>query len=76
MASNSKTIFKRFLAMEKIGHTIDVPWHFGRFFNSKELSLLGSDLCMAEEADYGSIQECRQAVEFYVEQLGGKVTWS
>jgi hypothetical protein len=54
---------------------IDVPWYVWRMFgtNSKVISVMGKQASFGE--DYGSVEELRRAVEFYVDQLGGKVKW-
>lgn len=61
----------------KLQKDIEVPWHvwtkFGR--SAKSISVNGSQASFTNEADYGTIEELRLAIEFYVEQLGGKVKW-
>ncbi len=55
---------------------IEVPYHVWRMFGEqcKLISLAGSQASLGE--DYGTTQELRRAIEFYVEQLGGTVKWS
>ena len=54
---------------------IEVPWHVWRLFseNCKRISIGGAQASFGE--DYGSKEELRVAIEWYVEQLGGKVKW-
>lgn len=55
---------------------ISVPWNVWRFFgneNGKVISFGGDTASFGE--DYGNIDELRNAVEWYVKQLGGKVKW-
>lgn len=54
---------------------LDVPWHVWRFIgnNSKQIDLAGDQACLG--GDFGTLQELRTAVEWYVKQLGGQVKW-
>jgi hypothetical protein len=56
---------------------IEVPWHVFRFFdgNTKKIVLAGDQASLSSEGDFGSLQELQKAVQWYVEQLGGKVKW-
>jgi hypothetical protein len=56
---------------------IEVPWHVWTKFGSqnKLITLAGDQASLGAEADFGSLQELRTAVEWYVSQLGGKVKW-
>jgi hypothetical protein len=66
---------KKLIEQIKLQKDIDVPWNTWRFFASscKKINLAGEQASFGE--DYGSVEELRKAVEFYVEQLGGKVSW-
>lgn len=59
----------------KLQKDIEVPFHVWRMFgqNSKVISMAGNQASLGE--DFGSLQELRTAIEWYVEQLGGKVKW-
>lgn len=59
----------------KIYKPVPIPWNVWRFLGSpqKEISVASYQICIGE--DYGSLEECRQAIEWYVDQLGGKVKW-
>ena len=54
---------------------IEVPYNVWRFFSpqSKIITLSADQASFGE--DYGTEQELRTAIEFYVDQLGGKVKW-
>jgi hypothetical protein len=55
---------------------IEVPWSVWRLFgseNCKYISIRGDQASFGE--DYGSKEELRAAIAWYVEQLGGKVEW-
>ena len=59
----------------KLQKDIEVPFHVWRMFgqNSKVISMAGNQASLGE--DFGSLQELITAIEWYVEQLGGKVKW-
>ena len=54
---------------------ITVPWEVHRFTNCNRVSISGDQALIGKEGDYGSIEELRTAIAWYVDQLGGKVTW-
>jgi hypothetical protein len=56
---------------------IEVPWHVWTKFGSqaKHITLAGDQASLGAESDFASLQELRDAVEWYVSQLGGKVKW-
>lgn len=60
----------------KLQKDIEVPYHVWRMFGDqcKFITLAGYQASLGE--DYGTIEELRKAVEWYVEQLGGTVKWS
>lgn len=53
---------------------IDVPWNVWRFIGDKQIDLAGDQARIGGD-DFGTKEELRTAVEFYVTQLGGKVKW-
>lgn len=59
----------------KLQKDIEVPWNVWRFLgdNSKVILIRGDQASFGE--DFGSLEELRKVVEFYVEHLNGKVTW-
>lgn len=66
---------KKLIEQIKLQKDIEVPFHTWRFFGSscKRINLAGEQASFGE--DYGNVEELRKAIEFYVEQLGGKVNW-
>ena len=68
---------KKIVKQLKMQKDIEVPWHvwtkIGRC--AKKISIAGSQASLTNEGDYGSLEELRKVVEFYVDQLGGKVNW-
>jgi len=59
----------------KLQKNIEVPFNVWRFFGTEsKVILIGGDQASFGE-DFGTKEELRKAIEFYVEQLGGKVTW-
>lgn len=59
----------------KLQKDIEVPYHVWRMFgeNSKFIVTAGAQASLGE--DYGSLQELRSAIEWYADQLGGKIKW-
>ena len=54
---------------------IKMPWHVMRFFaeGSRHITFSGDQASFGE--DYGTIDELRAAIKWFVKQFGGKVTW-
>lgn len=54
---------------------IEVPYDVWRFFGRqcKFVSFAGDQASFGE--DYGAKEELRQCLDWYVDQLGGKVKW-
>lgn len=59
----------------KLQKDIEVPYHVWRMFgeNAKHIAIAGNQASLGE--DFGSLQELRNALKWYIEQLGGKVKW-
>jgi hypothetical protein len=59
----------------KLQKDIQVPYNVWRMFGDdcKMISIAGNQASLGE--DYGTIEDLRNALEFYVDQLGGKVKW-
>ena len=59
----------------KLQKDIEVPYHVWSVFGDqcKFITFAGNQASLGE--DYGTVEELRKAVEFYVEQLGGTVKW-
>lgn len=71
------TVFERYRAIQSIGTEVAVPWTHWRLLGNeagKIIHISGSDICLGE--DYGSLDEARAAIAWYVEQLGGAVQWT
>lgn len=66
---------KKLVEQLKLQKDIEVPWNAWRFFddNCKIIHIAGDQASFG--GDYGNVEELRKAVEFYVEQLGGRVNW-
>lgn len=56
---------------------IEVPWHVWTTFGpgSKKIIVMGDQATLAEEADYVDKEKIKAALDWYVEQMGGKVKW-
>lgn len=61
----------------KLQEDIEVPWHVWRMFGhgAKHITIMGKQVSLANEGDFGSVEELRRAIDWYVEQLGGTVKW-
>ncbi len=62
----------------KLQEDIEVPWHVWTKFgqSAKRITVMGRQVALTDEGDFGTIEELREALGFYVEQLGGTVKWS
>lgn len=49
---------------------IEVPWEVYRFFGNKTLSIYGDQAAITDSGDYGTLEELRKAIMWYVEQFG------
>ena len=67
---------KKIIEQVKLQEDIEVPFHAWRFFGdgAKKINIAGNQASFGE--DYGTTEELRKAIEFYVGQLGGTVKWS
>ncbi len=75
--ANADTLISKYTAIQKLGHTVTVPFHVWVVFADKavqDISVLGDSVCLG--GDYVSLTEARKATAWYVEQLGGKVVWN
>lgn len=61
----------------KLQKDIEVPWHVWRLFGhcAKSITLHGDQASLTDQGDFANQEELRKAIEFYVDQLGGKVKW-
>lgn len=55
--------------------SLTVPFNVRRFFPDyvSPVSFAGTEISLG--GDYGSLEEIRQAIAWYVEQLNGEVKW-
>jgi hypothetical protein len=69
---------KQITAIDKMrAHSdIEVPFHVWRFFGEGCKTLIISGTQASPGEDFGSEEELRAALDWYVAQLGGKVTWN
>ena len=69
------TLIKKYKAIQKIGTVIEVPHSVWTKFSEQQrcISIAGTDISLGE--DYCSLDQAREAVAWFVEQLGGKVKW-
>lgn len=61
----------------KLQSNIEVPYNVWRMFGEKKDNgyvLLAGDQASFGQ-DYGTLTELREAIEWYADQLGGKITW-
>lgn len=62
----------------KLQKDIEVPFHvwtcFGR--GAETIFLSGDQARLTDEADYKTLEQLRAAIDWYADQLGGKVKWS
>lgn len=76
-----KTLLDRFKEIQKIGLEVEIPFYnVSRLFfgsSKRKLYIFGNQVELGgEDSDFCSIDEARTAIEWYVEQFGGKVKWS
>lgn len=59
----------------KLQSDIEVPFEVWRFLGgqSKKILVRGDEASLGE--DFGNREQLRKALEFYIDQLGGKVEW-
>lgn len=71
-----QTAFEKYKAIQAIGTEVEVPWDTWRMLSEKGRTIYinGNDISLGE--DFGTLEEARKAIEFYVTQLGGTVKWS
>ena len=75
-----KTVLERYQAIQKIGTEIEIPFYsVSRIIHGageRRVSITGDQIDLGgTDSDFASLAECRAAIEWYVEQLGGKVQW-
>lgn len=71
-------LIKAYKEIQKINNRLEPYPHevwtklIGRTFTPR---VMDNQFCLSPDADYASIDEARTAVEYLVDQLGGKVVW-
>lgn len=76
MEKTSKTILECHKIASRVSE-VEIPYKVWTALHENQLSVFihGTDVCLGS-GDYKSITEAREAIAWYVEQLGGKVKWS
>jgi hypothetical protein len=72
-----ETVFERLRAIEAIGTEVHVPWEYWRLIGTetgKSIHIIGTQISLGE--DIASLADMRACLSWYVEQLGGSVTWT
>jgi hypothetical protein len=68
---------KKLAEQLKLQSDIPVPYNVWRMFGEKSkngtITVAGNQASFGE--DYGTKEELRSAIEWYAEQLGGKIKW-
>ncbi len=68
-----------FNKLKRSKNIIEVPWEVWTKFghNARFIEVVGENAFLTSDpnSDSGTIVELRQAIEWYVTQLGGKVKW-
>ena len=70
------TLYSKYKKINKVGTKVDVPFEVWSLFgeSGRNISVLGEEISLS--GDYASLEKCRKAIAWYVQQLGGKVEWS
>lgn len=57
--------------------SLKVPWEVWTAFGqaAKEVSFIGNQIALTDDSDFVTIERAREAVQWYVENLGGSVNW-
>ena len=74
----SKTLIQAYKEIQEIEAQVPEYPHvvWTKIFGSRFKPLItGNQICLSNDADYASVSEAREAVEYLVEQLGGTVKW-
>lgn len=70
-----ETLIERYRAIQAIGTEVEVPFNVYRCFKETGYNpcIMGTEICLGE--DFVSLDTARQAISWYVHQLGGTVKW-
>lgn len=78
MAKEPKTIIEKLKAIETIGCEIEVPYSVWSVTTGKAHSIriiTTNEISVFEDSDFCSLEQLRTALDWYANQLGGKITW-
>ena len=70
-----KKIEPRVIDKVKAASKIYVPYNVWTMFGEEAKTILIGDDSISLGCDYKSVKETREGIEWYVTQMGGKVTW-
>lgn len=73
-AHEPKTISDRLKAIEDL-EAIEVPWFAGKRLGLTP-TLFGSQIAFTDDGDYLNRDDVCEALQWWVQQLGGSVTWT
>jgi hypothetical protein len=59
----------------ELSGSIKAPWEVWTKLGAKEIEIFGTNILLNPEGDYATLSEAQTAVAWYVEQLGGSVSW-
>jgi len=79
MKTKKLTAIEAYKKMKETEDSIeDAPWNVYRMLGTgqqRKIDVAVSSLQIVENADFGTIEDCRQAIEWLALQLGGEVKW-
>ncbi|MBV6514199.1 MAG: hypothetical protein FMNOHCHN_03789 [Ignavibacteriaceae bacterium] len=73
---NKKPKNKKMYEILRESTAVQVPYYaWTKMGGSKQLEVFGNQTALSPEADYATVEEVRKALEWYIDQFGGTVTW-
>jgi hypothetical protein len=54
----------------------EIPFTARCFFNTTDFLMAGDTFSITSEGDFADLKDAREATEWLVDQLGGKVKWT
>lgn len=69
-------LIDKYKKIQRLGYEEKIPWHVAHVLSNEHgsyISVSGSDVSLGE--DYVSLEQARKAVEWYANQLGGRIKW-
>lgn len=76
MSKKIKTFYEKYKAVQEIGIYTKVPFQVFRALGDKEMCIMGDQVALSSNTDFVTMDEAREAVKWYVVQLGSRCTWS